>query len=156
VRNSEGARIVRTVLCRGLTQEQSEQIVNAMVPVKAAAGAAVIQQGERGRGLMVLLEGVVEIHKRDADGRDAVITSVKAPAVLGEMSLVSERPHSATVRAATACDIWLLTCSQFNRLLQAESVAAYKLIATLAGVIAGRLEQMDEKVAGLAAAGSRA
>ena len=144
--NSEAARIVRTVLCRGLTFEQTEQILKAMVPVTASPGTILFHEGEKGHGLVVALEGTVEILKQGRDGDDLPIATVEAPTVLGEMSLITDRPHSATVRAVTACEFRLLTRAQFERLLQNESVAAYKVVVTLAEVIARRLTKMDEKV----------
>src|SRR5712664_2328822 len=48
--NSEAAKIVRTVLCRGLTFEQTEQILKAMVPVSAGPGAIVFRENEKGQG----------------------------------------------------------------------------------------------------------
>jgi CRP/FNR family cyclic AMP-dependent transcriptional regulator len=144
--NSEAARIVRTVLCHGLTFEQTEQILKAMVPLSAAAETIVFRENEQNQGLLVALEGTVEILKQGADGSDAPIATVAAPTVLGEMGLITDRPHSATIRAVTACEFRLLTRAQFDRLLLAESLAAYKVVATLAAVIAKRLNKMDEKV----------
>lgn len=139
---SEAGKIVRHVLCRGLSHEQAEQILNAMMPVKADAGLVVFKEGERAQGLMVLLDGAVEVLKNGSSG---VIATIAAPAVLGEISLLTEGPHSASVRAKTACEFSLLTTTQFHRLLREESVAAYKVIAILAGVLARRLHRMDEK-----------
>jgi CRP-like cAMP-binding protein len=147
---SEAARIVRGVLCRGLTHEQADQIVKAMVSVNVEPGTVVLREGDRGQGLLVLLEGAAEIVKHDEGREDVVISTVEAPSVVGEMSLITERPHSATVRARTACAFQLLTRSQFERLLKSESLAAYKVVATLADVIAGRLIRMDEKFVELA------
>jgi CRP-like cAMP-binding protein len=144
--NSDAARVVRSILCRGLTFEQSEQILKAMVPMSAARGTVVFREHDRGQGLLVLLEGSVEILKQAGDGSDRTISRAEAPTVLGEMSLITERPHSATVRATAACEFRLLTRAQFDRLLQSESLAAYKVVATLADVIARRLALMDEKV----------
>jgi CRP-like cAMP-binding protein len=146
VTNSDAAKIVRTVLCRGLTFEQTEQIVKAMVPLTATPGTIVFRENDHGEGLLVVLEGSVEILKAGVDGSAAAIASVEAPTVLGEMSLITDRPHSATARALTACEFRLLTRAQFDRLLQAESLAAYKVVATLAEVVARRLNKMDEKV----------
>jgi len=115
-----------------------------MVPTTVPAGGAVFREEERAKGLFVLLEGTVEVVKEDG-GTAVVIASVEAPSVLGEMSLITDRPHSATVRARSSCEFRLLTRAQFDRLLQAESVAAYKVVATLADVIAWRLSRMDEK-----------
>jgi CRP-like cAMP-binding protein len=145
VTNSEAAKIVRTILCRGLTNQQTEQIVNAMVPTTVPGGSAVFREEERAQGLFVLLEGTVEVVKEGGTGGVVVIATVEAPSVLGEMSLITDRPHSATVRARTNCDFRLLTRAQFDRLLQSESLAAYKVVATLADVIAWRLNRMDEK-----------
>jgi CRP-like cAMP-binding protein len=142
---SEAAKVVRSVLCRGLTHEQAEQIVKAMIPVTVDPGTVVLREGDRGQGLLVLLEGSAEVVKQDAGHDDVVISTVEAPTVVGEMSLITERPHSATVRARTTCGFQLLTRSQFDRLLKSESLAAYKVVATLAEVIAGRLTRMDEK-----------
>src|SRR2546421_5770360 len=130
---SEASKVIRGVLCRGLSYEQTEQILKSMVPVKAESGLVVFKEGERPQGLMVLLDGTVEIFK---DGTDEV---------LGEISLLTEGPHTASVRAQTACEFSLLTTTQFHRLLREESLAAYKVIATLAEVLARRLHRMDEK-----------
>jgi CRP/FNR family transcriptional regulator, cyclic AMP receptor protein len=146
VTSFEAAKVVRSMLCRGLTLEQADQIIRAMVPVTAEPGTVVLREGERGQGLFVLVEGSAEILKHGGQGRDVVITGVEAPTVLGEMSLVTDRPHSATVRALTPCEFQLLTRSQFDRLLKSESLAAYKVVAALADVIAWRLDRMDEKV----------
>jgi CRP/FNR family cyclic AMP-dependent transcriptional regulator len=139
---SEASRIVRGVLCRGLSYEQTEQILKAMVPVKTEADFVVFKEGERPQGLMVLLEGTVEVFK---DGGGEALATISAPTVLGEISLLTEGPHTASVRAKTACEFSLLTTTQFHRLLREESVAAYKVIATLAEVLARRLHRMDEK-----------
>lgn len=148
--------MVRGVLCRGLTHEQADQIVTAMIPVAVEPGTVVLREGDRGQGLLVLTEGAAEVVKADPSGGDVVISTVEAPSVVGEMSLITERPHSATVRARTACAFQLLTRSQFERLLKGESLAAYKLVATLADVIARRLIHMDEKFVELSRQGDDA
>ena len=144
--HAEAARLVRIVLCRGLNFEQTEQIMKAMVAVNVDAGAVIYHEDEKSKGLFVLLEGSVEIVKRDGAGAEQRIATVDAPTVVGEMSLLTDRPHSATVRALRSCEGRLLTRAQFERLLQAESLAAYKIVLTLADVIAKRLNKMDEKV----------
>lgn len=152
--NSEAAKLVRAVLCRGLTFEQTEQILNAMVAIDVEAGAVLYHEQDKARGLFVLLEGGVEILKRQPDGIDQRIASVQAPTVVGEMSLLTDRPHSATVRALSRCQGRLLTRAQFDRLLGAESLAAYKVVLILADVIARRLIRMDDKVLELTRADS--
>lgn len=143
--DSEAAKIVRAVLCRGLSVEQSDQITRAMITTSANPGNTVLREGDRPQGLFVLVQGTVEVLK-EADGGGEIIATIDAPTVLGEMSLILAREHSATVRAKTGCEFRLLTRAQFERLINEDSLGAYKVVLTLAEVIAKRLYRMDEKV----------
>lgn len=61
-----------------------------------AAGAEVLHEGGRSGHLFVLIEGRVEVVKGDT-----VVATISEPgAVLGEMSVLLDMPHTATVRAA--------------------------------------------------------
>ena len=143
---------VRRTLCKGFTADQAAQIIQATIPLSIGAGRAVMREGDNPSGLFVLLRGTVEVLKQAADGHRQPLARIDAPTVLGEMSLITARPHSATVEAVTDCEFALLTRAQFQRLLDAESLAAYKLIATIAEVLAGRVVRLDQKVLELPAA----
>jgi CRP-like cAMP-binding protein len=141
--------VVRSTLVRGLTAPQAEQLLAATVPMRVEGGKAVVREGERSMGLLILLRGTVEIVKWAPAGEDRVIASVAAPSVLGEMALLTDRPSSATVNATSDCDLRLLTRAQYQRLIEGESGAACKLVATIAEVLARRLDLMDRKVVAL-------
>ena len=138
--------MIRSVLCKGLTVEQADQIVRALIPLKVNAGQNVLREGDNPSGLFLLMKGTVEILKRTRDGGTQSLGTVEAPTVLGEMSLLTARPRSATVVSVTDCDFFLLTTLQFERLIASESIAAYKLIGTIAEVLATRVKRLDEKV----------
>ena len=147
-------RLIRTMLGKGLTYEEADQIAKATVPVKADAGTLIFSEGDGANGLMLLATGTVEVLRTTRTGRMQSVATVEAPTVLGEMSLLLERDHTASVRAQTACELHQLTKTQFSRLLQSDSLAAYKLIATIATVLAHRLQRMDDKVVELSGAAS--
>ena len=147
---------VRRTLCKGFTAEQAAQIVQATIPLAVSAGHPVLREGDAPSGLFLLLKGTVEVLKQAADGHRQPLARLDAPTVLGEMSLITARQHSATVEAVTDCEFALLTRAQFQRLLDTESLAAYKLIATIAEVLAGRVARLDQKVLELTAAKERA
>lgn len=69
------------------------------------AGAELITQGRNAGGsIMVLKEGEVEV-LRD----DKFVSSIRQPgAIFGEMSVLLERPHSATVRAVTDVQLYVI------------------------------------------------
>jgi CRP/FNR family cyclic AMP-dependent transcriptional regulator len=61
------------------------------------AGALILHEGGRTGHLYVLIEGKLEVVKGDT----VVATITEPGAVLGEMSVLLDKPHTATVRAAT-------------------------------------------------------
>ena len=61
------------------------------------AGAVLLHQGTKTGRLFVLIEGRLEVIRGDA----VVAVLAEPGAVTGEMSLLLDRPHTATVRAAS-------------------------------------------------------
>lgn len=141
--------VLRSVLCKRLTPVEAAELAADMVPLETPAGRFVIREGEPSTGLLILLRGTAEIIKRTPDGGSRTIATVTAPTVLGEVGLVADEPRSASVRTITACDFQLLARADFRRLLEEESLAAYKLIATMAEVLARRLALLTRKFVGV-------
>ena len=139
-------RTVCTVLCKTLTRAQAEEILSATIPVTISPGVIITREGDDGAGLYLFLSGRAEILKQSREGGEQQIATVEAPTVLGELSLVTESRHSATVRALTDCELRLLRREKFRQLLEADNLAAHKLVCTIAEVVARRLLKMDEKV----------
>jgi len=137
---------MHSLLGRGVTPQQVEQLAQASVGQKVAAGHVLMNEGDRPSGLVFLLQGGVEVFKHGPDGQRQSLAKIEAPTLLGEMSLITDRPTSATVVALTECELQLLTKAQFQRLIAADSIAAYKLVMTIAGVIAARLAKLDRTV----------
>jgi len=137
---------MHSLIGRGVTSQQIEQLAQASVGQKAAAGHPLMNEGDRPSGLVFLLQGGVEVFKHGPDGQRQSLAKLEAPTLLGEMSLITDRPSSATVMAVTECELQLLTKAQFQRLIAADSIAAYKLVTTIAGVLAERLAKLDRKV----------
>jgi CRP/FNR family transcriptional regulator, cyclic AMP receptor protein len=64
---------------------------------EASAGTLVLHEGSKTGHLFILLEGRLEVVKGDA----VVAVLTEPGAVLGEMSVLLDQPHTATVRAAS-------------------------------------------------------
>jgi CRP-like cAMP-binding protein len=143
--------MVCSMFGRRVTVEQAREILHATFPLTVRPGSFICREGEEAAGLLIFLRGASEVLKRSRDGTERVIAVVEAPTVLGEMSLLTQRRHSASVRATTDCELRLFRSQHLTRLLESESVMAYKVVATIAEVLARRLWLMDEKVLDLAA-----
>src|SRR5262249_56189482 len=90
-----------------------------------------MNEGDRPSGLVFVLQGGAEIFKHGPDGQRQSLAKLEAPTLLGEMSLVTDRPSSATVVAVAECELQVLTRAQFQRLIAADSIAASKLVMTI-------------------------
>jgi CRP-like cAMP-binding protein len=139
--------MLRSRLCSSLTVQEAERIADATVPRKVLAGAPICAEGDRNAGLIFLTRGSGEIVRGTPPPGSPPIAAVEGPTMLGEVSLLTNQPASATVRARTDCECYVLTRSQFQRLLENESRAISKLVIAIAEGLARKLTAMNDRVA---------
>src|SRR5258708_6668789 len=109
--------VILKVLGKRLFGAEADEIMGATVAVDLKAGELLMREGDQPRGLFLLLDGSVDVLKIDGGGPREVLATVTAPTVLGEMSLLAARNHSASVVARTDCALRLLPKAEFARLL---------------------------------------
>lgn len=68
-------------------------------------GEIVVSEGEPGDSLFVLASGTVRVYVRDAAGRNRQVRTLDEGEFFGEISLVTGQARSATVIAATPCEL---------------------------------------------------
>ncbi len=143
---SQLIEVLRSRFCRALTLQEAEHIANATVARRVQPNANICRQGDANAGLIFLLRGTAEIVKETPPAGAQVVASVAGPMILGEISLLTGEPTSATVRALTDCEYCLLTRSQYQRLLESQSLATYKLVASIAELLARKLTAMNDRM----------
>jgi len=89
------------------------QIVMALTPKMASEGQVILKKGDLGREMYVLVRGQVEILGSNGE----TIQTLKDGDFFGEMGLLLSTPRTATVRARTACDLFVLEQGDFRRIL---------------------------------------
>ena len=75
---------MHSLLGRGLTAPQVEQLAQASVGRNIVAGHALMTEGDRPTGLVLLLEGRVEILKRGRDGQQQSLGTTSVPVQAGQ------------------------------------------------------------------------
>lgn len=78
----------------------------------------IIEEGQAGRGLFVLLRGEVDVWKRDGDEK-VLLATLKPGEVFGEIALLHEGPTTATVTSARRSTVLFLAREYFQRLVEA-------------------------------------
>jgi CRP/FNR family transcriptional regulator, cyclic AMP receptor protein len=134
-------------LFQGLNPAELARIAAICEPRSLDAQAPLFREGEPGDALWVLLEGSVEVLRKDAAGHHQVLALLQGPTVLGEASLLLEDgPRSASALAVSSLSLLRVPGGEFRRLLEAEDLAALKLTLVLARVLALRLMQMNDRL----------
>lgn len=99
----------RTAWARGLSWAQTLEVARYCSFLEATAGETIVTEGAREAFLCVVVEGELEVVKRDSSGSLQVLARLGRGTTFGEMSLLDGEPRSATVTART--DAVLLTIS---------------------------------------------
>lgn len=111
-----------------------------------AEGAVVIEEGAHGPRLMVLLDGEVEVLRRDPTGVQRTLGKAGPGEVLGEMSLLLELPRTATVQALSELRVFAMDQPAFQDLVDDGDPAVLKLGLALSRMLAGRVLRLSERV----------
>lgn len=77
-------------------------------------GALILEQGQPGAGLFVLLRGRCEVFHRGPDGHEKPYPSMREGDVFGEISLLLSSPCTASVRCESACEVLELPADAFR------------------------------------------
>ena len=138
--------IRRVPLFSMLTASQATSVADAVVKRRFKRGEAIVEQGKKSNALSIILTGRARVVTTDSRGREVILATMHPGDYVGEMSLIDDEPHSATVSAEIQTDILLLGRQEFASCLPENSSMTY---AVLKGLVQ-RLRHADRKIESLA------
>lgn len=138
--------IRRVPLFSMLTNDQARAVADGVVKRRYRRGELVVEQGKKSNALFILLNGRARVLTADSRGREVILAVLEAGDYVGEMSLIDNQPHSATVRCEVQCDMLILGRAEFARCLPENSSLSY---AIMRGLVT-RLRSADRQIESLA------
>ena len=123
--------IRRVPLFSTLTQAQAELVANTVVKRRYKRGDIIVEQGKKSNFLAIVLTGRTRVITTDSRGREVILATMQPGDYIGEMSLIDNQPHSATVRAEIQTDVLILGRAEFARCLPENSSMAYAVMRGL-------------------------
>ena len=138
--------IRRVPLFSMLTESQAISVADAVVKRRFKRGEVIVEQGKKSNALFILLNGRARVVTADSRGREVILATLQPGDHIGEMSLIDNEPHSATVRAEVQTDVLMLGRIEFARCLPENSSMAY---AVMRGLVQ-RLRHAHRKIESLA------
>jgi CRP/FNR family cyclic AMP-dependent transcriptional regulator len=138
--------IRRVPLFSVLTAAQAASVADTVVKRRFKRGEPIVEQGKKSNALSIILTGRARVVTTDSRGREVILATMHPGDYVGEMSLIDNEPHSATVRAEIQTDALILGRLEFARCLPENSSMAY---AVLKGLVQ-RLRHADRQIESLA------
>ena len=138
--------IRRVPLFSMLTEAQATAVAEAVVKRRFKRGEVIVEQGKKTNALFILLNGRARVVTADSRGREVILATLQPGDHIGEMSLIDNEPHSATVRAEVQTDVLMLGRVEFARCLPENTSMAY---AVMRGLVQ-RPRHADRKIESLA------
>ena len=93
-----------------------------------------------------VLSGRARVLTTDSRGREVILATLQVGDYIGEMSLIDNEPHSATVQADVPTDCLVLGRAEFDHCLDGNTAMAR---AVMSGLVK-RLRRADQKIESLA------
>ena len=116
---------------------------------RAEQAMEIIREGDGGDFMLMLIEGRVEVRKRDRWNTPQVLASVEAGRTLGEMSMIDGAARFATCVAVEPTLIAVLDRESLARIIVEQPLLGAKILMELVLMLSQRLRATSERLLGL-------
>ncbi len=135
-------KLASSPICRSLTESEIETIFAIAEERHVPKGTYVFEEGQPAEVLMVIAMGRVEITRQKR-----VLATPGIGDVLGELSLFSyTHKRSASARALTDVTVLSVSSVRFRKLVEADNLAALKVVNNLAHQMSDRVLALTDMV----------
>lgn len=128
-------------LFKDFSRQEIEQLVHYMHGYKAPKGSTLFKEGEHDSHLIIITSGKAQILKDDGFGEMKEIAVVRKGATLGEMSVIDDFSHSATVIICEDAEIALITKANLKSITEKYPALGVKLLWQIAWQLSARVRQ---------------
>jgi CRP-like cAMP-binding protein len=112
-----GNLMATSALFKPFNRMQQRDLLRRFTSHDVAPGTVVINEGEEGRGLFVVLSGELDVSRRAADGTTVPLGGLRTGDVFGEMSILRNARTTATVIATRPATVLFLAGEYVTRIV---------------------------------------
>ncbi|HEY5039695.1 MAG TPA: cyclic nucleotide-binding domain-containing protein [bacterium] len=120
-----------TLFLDRLKMPELEKLMSAMKKQRVPAGRPVFKQGDKADTFYLVSGGRLSFWVQKG-GVNQKVADLKPKDYFGETALISDEPRSATVKAETDCDLFILRKEDFKEILMANPWIAKEIEANIA------------------------
>lgn len=132
----------RVKIFKGLEPEEVKDILQQGKILHYHEGQTIFHEGMLGSNLFIVLNGEIGIYRKNK-----LIARCAVGEAFGEMSVLNQRPRSATAAALTPVSLFTLDERQINQILHKH--VAVRVLLNVIHVLSERLESTNTQLAGV-------
>jgi CRP/FNR family cyclic AMP-dependent transcriptional regulator len=136
-------------LLENFSDAEVRLLAHFMVVYRAEPGVEIIREGDGGDFMLMVLEGEVEVHKRDRWNTPQLLATVEAGRTLGEMSMIDGQARFATCIATAPVVIAVLDRENLARIIVEQPLLGAKILMELVLMLSQRLRATSQRLLGL-------
>ena len=118
-----------------LDEDELTELAAAIDSDKFDSGTTIFNAGDLGDTLYIVNYGEVELSIRDTAGQKIVLKVAGEDDVFGEISMLDNRPRSASATAMTDCELFALDRDDLLLLFQKKPDAALNMLASMGDML---------------------
>ncbi len=118
-----------------LDAEELNELAAVIDEKKLKEGETLFQTGDFGESLYIVNSGEVELFIQDTTGQKIVLKIAKENDIFGEISMLDNRPRSATATALTETELFVLDRDDLLLLFQKKPDAGLNMLAAMSGML---------------------
>jgi CRP-like cAMP-binding protein len=138
------AALRRVPFLKELDARSLSDLAVASHVVTTAKGEDVFQEGERCRGMFLLLTGSVKVYRAAASGREQIIAIESPGAVIAELPLLDGEAYPASCAAIEDSRLLLVPREAFEEMLRRKPELALGVVRVLGGRLRHLVALVDE------------
>ncbi len=143
------ALIPKCALLENFSTAEVRLLAHFMEVYRSGAGIEIIREGEGGDFMLMILEGRVEVQKRDRWNTQQLIATVDAGKTLGEMSMIDGEARFATCIAIEPVVVAVLSRENLARIIVEQPMLGAKILMELVLMLSQRLRATSQRLLGL-------
>ena len=133
-------------LFKELTPAELANLASLFFEKVYSKNSTLFVEGMTGEILYVIKKGSVQITKKTASGAEAVLATLRDGEFLGEMSLIDNRPRTATARVAEESSLLVMTNKAFNTMMEKYPQVSLKVLMVFLKIANERLRKANESI----------
>jgi len=126
---------------QGLSKESLKRVELTLKKRIYIAGDTIFEEGDKGKEFYIIIKGRVEILKSGVK-----IEELGEKEIFGEMAVIDNLDRSATVRAGSDIEVYVMSYDEFQQLKKEDIEAYTQIIINISKELSSRLRDINDEI----------